>query len=111
MAVSTECRSGSPCSFWSRVPERFGTLPLWQTHIFNGKVPCPSVVPGVSPLPIGRHVQAALTRAPLCILLHHKGAQQAGGRSPMREDANDALAPARFLVEPLLALGGAQPLA
>src|SRR5260221_7000153 len=120
MAVSKECRSGSPCSFWSIVSERFCTLPLWQTHIFNGWVPCLSVVPGFSPLQaIGRHVQVALTRAPLFILLHQKGAQllhqqgaqQADGRFPIREDADDALAPTHLFVEPLVPIGGAQPLA
>src|SRR5258707_13797155 len=111
MAVSKECRSGSPCSFWSIVSERFCTLPLWEPHIFNGWVPCLSVVPGVSPLPIGRHVQVALTRAPLFILLHEEGAQQADGRFPIREDADDALAPTHLFVEPLLPIGGAQPLA
>ena len=35
------------------------------------------VVPGFSPLPIGRHVQVALTRAPLFNFLHQEACYQA----------------------------------
>src|SRR5258706_13555493 len=111
MAVSKECRSGSPCSFWSIVSERFCTLPLWQTHLFDGWAAFLGVVPGFSPLPIGRHVHVALTCAPLFIFLHEEGSQQAAGRLTIGEDADDALASAHFLVDVFLPIGGSQALA
>src|SRR5690348_354254 len=69
------------------------------------------VTTGCSPLPVGGHVQVALAGAPRFILLHQERSEQAHGRLAVGEDADDALAAADLLIEPLLAVGGAQPLA
>ncbi len=64
-----------------------------------------------APLPIGGHVQVALARAPLFIMLHEQSPEQADSRFAVRKDTNDALSATDFLIETLLPIDGAQPLA
>jgi hypothetical protein len=82
--------------------------PLWQTHIFNSWASFLGVVPGFSPLPIGRHVQVALTRAPLFILLQEQSSEQADSRFAGGKDADDALAATDLFVETFLPIGRPQ---
>lgn len=67
------------------------------------------VTTGCSPLPVGGHVQVALAGAPHFILLHQERPEQAHGRFAVGEDADDALAAADLLMEPLLAVRRPQP--
>jgi hypothetical protein len=62
-----------------------------------------------APLPIGGHVEGALARAPLFILFHEEGSEQAHGGFAVGEDADDALAPAHLLVEPFHPVRCSQP--